>query len=274
MNISMFGLSSKFVLSSLYHRLINKMALLQHGGVALFLLIYLYVWFKNYQRSIDYSEKYENTPAVEIMSQLNAGQWEMVGMCIIIFFVLVILMLTCFRALSKLTQGTPYDFTSMYISLSWATEDKLDFALQAGIIIPSILIVMLVIGMLFVRVAPVSKSSKKSRTELIYESIMTNQYAIVLASTPIVRTLLHGLIYITQKVILPFCPPDKAKCSLVRTSLLINLFTMAMVIILVYANFSFSGLRIVNQLMINRVPRKLYTLRDFQKEITENLQRK
>lgn len=117
--------------------------MMQYGGVAVFILIYLYVWFRNYKRALDQVDAFatNDMSLAEVTDELNTSEWEIMGVLLIIFLILLLIVLTILRGLSHITLGTPFDLTLLYIALSWFLEDKVDYALFCGATIASAVIV-------------------------------------------------------------------------------------------------------------------------------------
>jgi hypothetical protein len=105
---------------------------LQVGGIALFFLVYLYVWFRQYN---DLVRKVSRAPDSSPLALVAGMGGELIGCGCIIFLILLLLILTCFRALSTMAQGTFFDAFSLKMTFGWIANLKIKIALAGGIIL-------------------------------------------------------------------------------------------------------------------------------------------
>ena len=222
------------------------------AGIALFFLIYLYVWFKNYKRAHAITETFHTASFGDIMRALSLSQLEMFGIIVIIFLALFTLVVICFREWSMRIFNNAFDMTSIRCALAWTLEDKVDYALQLGVIVPALLILTLAGVLTFVRMDPAPGKS----VELFYQeraqavaraSVLGSASARVhLSKTdmdgwPLRRKIKYGLVYgfvtLSDIFFLPFCPGEVAQKSMTRLALMLNLLPMCLVILLVYNDF-------------------------------------
>jgi hypothetical protein len=241
---------------------------IQHGGVALFLLVYLYVWFKNYRRSIASMENVEKTSARDMLGVGRASQWDVLGVGLLIFLILLCMVLTCMRALSNMARGTPYDFTPIFISLSWALEDKLDYAVAAGAIVATVIIIVLsAASALAKKPVPPAESASALAAALASASYNTSSAA---ASAKAGARRIERFV---RAMLLPPCPAATAHRALVNSSLIVSLVSLAIVVVLVYSNVDLSkwtgGKSPLVKLFANRAVQDTFDLSDFRMAVVQ-----
>lgn len=193
---------------------------LEYGGVALFVLIYIYVWFKNYVVTTALLDTIDVTPVTTILFKLSICGWEVVGYGAVIFLVFVVLITTCFRALSMGSIGRALDPFSLRIAFGWLKDRRLIGTLISATILSTFLI-LIVVAAYLVAITPVIKPQKKT-TPTSFETFLAYPWRYV--------------VYQSRRVFAPYVDPNVARVSLVRAALMINLLTVIMTVLMVFAD--------------------------------------
>ena len=117
---------------------------LERGGLVLFFLVYLYVWFKHYLEiqailAADTGGKAVWEVIWNSYSTSGVG-WEIVGATVIIFLVFLALVMTCFRALSFASKGISFDAFPLQVAFRWVLQVPSVQALLVGCLMTTLLV--------------------------------------------------------------------------------------------------------------------------------------
>lgn len=225
------------------------------------------------------------------MDALSLSQLEMIGIVLLIFLVLFVLVVSCFREWSLRIYKKAFDMSSIRCALAWVVEDRVDYALQIGVIVPALLIVLLAALLLYVRMDPnveefkgeVQRQGQGLGTSLFYKgrarrialaSIGNRPWQELSLGDKISYYMLYGLVTLCDLFFLPFCPSVSALKSMTRTALMLNLLPMCLVILLMYNDFSVERCRVkwsARLRLPERTPTTTYTLAEFIKAAKESL---
>ena len=185
----------------------------EHGGLALFFLVYLYVFVKHYSNTIKMiSDEVSAVSAWRLIYDLASPSFEILGTLFVVFLVLLVLVLTCFRALSFTSLGLYADKFAFVLTFGWIGQRQLLFSLVKSVLLSTFLVASLVI---------VSR----------------------IATTPVVKPtgskdIKGQLVYWSRRVFLPEVSATYAHTTLVAAVLLVNLLVVLMVVAM-----SYSGMR-------------------------------
>lgn len=120
---------------------------IEHCGLGLFILIYIFVWVKNYTRTRDALQdgvlSLKSGAWMPFLNLVSMG-WEIMGAGLLILLILTILVMTCFRALSFLSMGIFVDPFSLHMAFGWTFSVRLLVALVAGSVLTSVVIIALI----------------------------------------------------------------------------------------------------------------------------------
>lgn len=218
------------------------------AGVALFFLVYLYVWFKNYKRAQSMSETFQQATFGDIMDALSLSHIEMMGIVLLIFLVLFILVVSCFREWSLRIFNTAFDMSSIKCALAWALEDRVDYALQLGVIVPSLLILLMGALLLSVRMDPSAQGytglyfKDRARRIALGKQINRpwNEWSF---ASKLKYYMVYGVVALCDLFFLPFCANQVAQKSMTRISIMLNLLPMCFIILLIYNDFDIETCR-------------------------------
>lgn len=197
---------------------------LEHGGLAMFLLVYIYVWFGHYaetMRIIDTNVD-DWSPARLVLKLASCGI-EIIGTGFVVFLIFVALIMTCFRALSFMSIGLRVDPFPLRLAFGWAFDRRLLATLVTSTMLSISLITLFII---------LCRTAKTPNTK---------------PKRPVKANKLETYVYFpwryiryqVRRVFIPYvADSSKAHTSLVRSTILVNLLTTSMAIIMVYSNMS------------------------------------
>lgn len=271
--------------------------LVQHGGVALFILIYVYVWFTTYNQAVQTAEKLNvpdgNTNSISLsdaVDNLNTPQWDILCRLILLSVLLLILIFTVLRSIALKTRGSPYDWTALYICMSWMLEDRIDYAITAGALIAAVIIKCLVNAKAWITVhsisppKPASSSGLSPMHYMLAMGLMLGIGYYFVYPFIFLVGLFVTVVFILQKIghilgrifmaglLTPMQRPQQHDLSIqyhnayVRSALVVSLMSLAMVTVFVYARFEMAPhLRILPESWRPSV--KVYTPRRYLQQV-------
>lgn len=119
---------------------------IEYAGLGLFILIYVYVWVKNYDLTIYnvqvlHSNETKSAFMMPILNLMSMG-WEILGTGLLIFLILIILVMTAFRTLAFLSLGIFVDPFSLRMAFGWASSVRLLITMVAGSVLTSVAILV------------------------------------------------------------------------------------------------------------------------------------
>ena len=190
------------------------LAVAEYGGLALFFLVYVYAWtncFRDIRPKINtqVTASSDSVNSNKIFWTLNAFAWQLLAMEITVMLIIVVLICTCFRALSSSSRGTLFDTSLLRYAFSWIVRSRLINMLSASKILIVFLITMtLIIARISSRQPPKNKRGRLTAAD----------------------------------VFVPRCDESQAYVCTVEAVLMLNLVTIALSVIIVYADTSLGPL--------------------------------
>lgn len=197
---------------------------LQHCGIALFVLVYVYVYFKHAREIRAVAEaEVQQSSAWKLITRMGMCAVEVLCAEILVFLALLLLTLTCFRALSQLSLGVPVDGFTLKIAFEWVANRRVFMALAAGTIL-SVVAVSALVFLSKLALQNPQRPEKPKRFDLVQSYILHP---------------LRLLLYYCRRVFLPYgVPANTVRDVLVHGALVVNLLVQAMCIVLAYADLS------------------------------------
>ena len=203
---------------------------LEHGGIGLFVLVYVYVFFKHYMEiSTEIDREVETLPAFMLVLKLSSSSWEVIGTGFAIFLVLQVLIMTCFRALSFASIGTYVDAFPLTLAFGWIFSRRLVLAVIAGTLMNTLVTLCLV------TLCRISSTPTPPKPKSLYDYF--------------------------RVAFIPAVDSRTAHQSLVRAVIVVNLLTLLMVVILAYSNIDMPDVGL---------PSSAFTMGDYANIITKN----